>query len=175
MNPATSMSRILYFAYGANLEPRRFRRRCPGVTAIGRARLPGHRLAFTRYSRPERGGVADIVADADAEVWGVLWEMDERCVAALDDFEGVPQAYRRESVRVIDDGGAEHEAMAYVANRTGSFPPSSQYLSVIVAGARAHGLPEAYVAALEEQGTGKGELGEAGGRGNRVQGTRPHR
>jgi gamma-glutamylcyclotransferase (GGCT)/AIG2-like uncharacterized protein YtfP len=159
MNPATSMSRILYFAYGANLEPRRFRRRCPGATAVARARLPDHRLAFTRYSRPERGGVADIVADAEAEVWGALWEIDAACVAALDDYEGVPQAYRRERVRVIDDGGAEHEAMAYVANRTGSFPPSRQYLSVIVAGARAHELPEEYVAGLEELGTGKWEMG----------------
>jgi gamma-glutamylcyclotransferase (GGCT)/AIG2-like uncharacterized protein YtfP len=154
------MSRILYFAYGANLEPRRFRRRCPGATAIGRARLPDHRLAFTRYSRPERGGVADIVADAGAEVWGVLWEIDAACIAALDDYEGAPHAYRRETVRVIDDAGAEHDAMAYVANRTGSFPPSPQYLAIITEGARAHGLPEEYVRTLEELGTGKWELGK---------------
>lgn len=144
------MSRILYFAYGVNLEPRRFRRRCPGALVVGRARLPNHQLAFTRYSRAERGGVADIVPEPGAEVWGVLYEIDEGCLDALDEYEGAPRAYRRETVRVIDEGGAEREAVAYVANRTGEFLPSRQYLEIIARGAQAQGLPEEYVRALEQ-------------------------
>jgi gamma-glutamylcyclotransferase (GGCT)/AIG2-like uncharacterized protein YtfP len=144
------MSRVLYFAYGSNLDPRRFRRRCPGAAVVGRARLPDHQLAFTRYSRSERGGVADIVPQPDANVWGALYEVDEGCLAALDEYEGAPRAYRRETVRVIDDGGVEREAIAYIANRTGEFAPSRQYLAVIAQGARAHGLPEEYVRAIEQ-------------------------
>lgn len=147
------MSRILYFAYGALMEPLRFRRRCPGAVAVGRARLPDHRLAFTRYSRNERGGVADIVPQPGADVWGALYEVDEACLAALDEYEGVPRAYRRETVRVIDDEGAEREAVAYIANRTGEFAPSRQYLAVIARGAREHGLPEEYVQEIERMRT----------------------
>jgi gamma-glutamylcyclotransferase (GGCT)/AIG2-like uncharacterized protein YtfP len=143
------MSRVLYFAYGANMEPRRFKRRCPSAVTLGRARLSDYRLAFTRYSRAERGGVADIVAQPEAEVWGALYDIDERCFDALDEYEGAPREYRRETVRVIDDAGEAHEAVVYIANKTGDFAPSRLYLSVIAEGARAHGLPEAYVADIE--------------------------
>jgi gamma-glutamylcyclotransferase len=147
------MPRVLYFAYGANLDLRRFRRRCAGAKVLGRARLAGYQLAFTRYSTAEKGGVADIVPEPDAEVWGVLYEIDASCFAALDDYEGAPRAYRRETLRVVDDSGAEHEANVYIANRTGHFAPSRAYLAQIVGGAREHALPEEYVRAIEETRT----------------------
>ncbi len=144
------MSRSLYFAYGSNLHLRQFKRRCPGATVVGRARLPDYRLAFTRYSTRRKGGVADIVPQPGAEVWGALYDVDEAGMAALDEFEGAPRAYRRETVLVIDDAGAERAAVAYVANQTGQFAPSRQYLSIIANGARDHGLPEEYVRAIEQ-------------------------
>jgi gamma-glutamylcyclotransferase (GGCT)/AIG2-like uncharacterized protein YtfP len=144
------MSRIVYFAYGANLDVRRFRRRCPGGTVLGRARLPDYQLGFTRYSRAEKGGVADIVPEPGAEVWGVLYEIDEACFRTLDEYEGAPRAYRREPVSVIDEAGAPHDAVAYIANKTGAFAPSRQYLALIARGARDHGLPDDYVRAIEQ-------------------------
>jgi len=143
------MSRITYFAYGANLDFRRFRRRCPGATVLGRARLPDHRLAFTRYSRAEKGGVADIVAEPGAAVWGVLYEIVASSFAALDEYEGAPRAYRREVMHVVDGDGVECEAVVYIANKTGDFAPSRQYLALITRGAREHGLPEDYVQEIE--------------------------
>ncbi len=144
------MSSILYFAYGSNLDLRQFQRRCPGSVVVGRARLPGYQLAFTRYSRNRKGGVADIVPQPGAEVWGALYDVDEPCMAALDEYEGVPRHYRRETVRVFDDEGVEREAVAYIANRTGEFAPSRQYLAIIARGAREHRLPEEYIRAIEQ-------------------------
>ena len=144
------MSRITYFAYGANLDFRRFRRRCPGATVLARARLAGYRLAFTRYSSAEKGGVADIVAEPGASVWGVLYDIDAASLRALDEYEGAPRAYRRETLRVVDEAGVEHEAVVYIANKTGDFAPSRQYLAQITRGAREHGLPDDYVRALEQ-------------------------
>ena len=60
---------------------------------------------------------------------------------ALDEYEGAPRAYRRETVRVVDDASVEQEEIAYVANKTGEFAPSRQYLAQIAQGARNHGLP----------------------------------
>jgi gamma-glutamylcyclotransferase len=144
-----TVPRALYFAYGSNLDLRRFRRRCPGATVAGRARLAEHALAFTRYSRAEKGGVADIVPQPGATVWGALYEIDEGCFRALDEYEGAPREYRRETVVVIDDAGVEREAVAYVGNKTGEFAPSRQYLAQITRGAREHELPEEYVRTLE--------------------------
>jgi gamma-glutamylcyclotransferase (GGCT)/AIG2-like uncharacterized protein YtfP len=144
------MSHSLYFAYGSNLHLRQFKRRCPGATVVGRARLPDYQLAFTRYSTRRKGGVADIVPQPGAEVWGALYDVDEAGMARLDDFEGVPRAYRRETVRVVDDAAVEREAVVYIANQTGEFAPSRQYLSIIAHGARDHALPEGYVRAIEQ-------------------------
>lgn len=140
----------LYFAYGSNMESRRFKRRCPHSQVLGRARLPGHRLDFTRYSTGFKGGVADIVPEADSQVWGVLSHVEESDLASLDEYEGVPVGYRREWVTVLDDSGQEHPAVTYVANRTGRFTPSRTYLDIILRGAREHGLPPDYVRRLEQ-------------------------
>ena len=140
----------LYFAYGSNMEPRRFKRRCPRARVLGPARLPGYRLDFTRYSTGFRGGIADIVADPEAEVWGVLSRVEESDLASLDEYEGVPVGYRRERVTVLDESGQEHLAITYVANPTGRFAPSKAYIEIILAGAREHGLPPDYVRRLEQ-------------------------
>ena len=143
------MSRHLYFAYGSNLKLRQLLRRCPGSTVASRARLAGYRLAFTRYSTKRKGGVADIVAEEDAEVWGVLYDVDDEGMASLDAFEGVPRAYRRETLTVTDAEGVEREAQTYIANRTGEFAPGREYLDLIVTGARGHGLPDEYIRSVE--------------------------
>jgi gamma-glutamylcyclotransferase (GGCT)/AIG2-like uncharacterized protein YtfP len=143
----------IYFAYASNMDPQTFQRRCPGAKALGRARLPGHRLAFTRYSRQRRGGSADVVVDAPSEVWGVLYEVDDACLASMDKVEGVPAAYRREWVTVFGAQGQRLEAITYMANRMGEFLPSRAYLKVILRGARAHDLPGEYIGMLEQIGT----------------------
>ena len=140
----------LYFAYAPNMEPRRFRRLCPRATLVGPARLPGHRLAFSRYSRQRRGGSTDIVPDPEGEVWGVLYEVSDADLEALDRSEDVPAAYRRLTVVVEDAEGRERQAVTFVANRTGDFLPHPDYLRLIVEGAEARGLPPHYVDALRE-------------------------
>jgi cation transport regulator ChaC len=140
----------LYFAYASNMEPRRFRRLCPRGAVVGPARLPGRRLAFSRYSRQRRGGSTDIVPDADAEVWGVLYEVSDADLETLDRSEDVPTAYRRMTVVVEDAEGRQRQAVTYMANRTGEFLPHPDYLRLIVQGAEARGLPPHYVAALRQ-------------------------
>ncbi|MGB2696082.1 MAG: gamma-glutamylcyclotransferase family protein [Dehalococcoidia bacterium] len=144
------MARVLYFAYGALLDQRKLRRRCLDAVSLGRARLPDFRLAFTRYSRADKGGVADVVPEPGAEVWGALYDIDDACLASLDEYEEAPRAYRRETARVIAEDGVEREAVIYIANKTGDFAPSRQYLAIIVGGAREHGLPEEYVQGIEQ-------------------------
>jgi gamma-glutamylcyclotransferase (GGCT)/AIG2-like uncharacterized protein YtfP len=143
------MAGVLLFAYGALMEPRRMRRLCPGARLAGNARLPDHALAFTRYSRAEKGGVADVIPAEGTSVWGVLYEIKESCLGALDRYEETPRAYRRETTAVTDDKGVEQEAFVYFANRTGDFAPSRSYRDLIVRSARERGLPDDYLRELE--------------------------
>ena len=143
-----------YFAYGSNLEPVQMKRRCPSHRVVGRATLPGHRLVFpVRSGGDWGGGVAGIEpCDApDATVHGVLFEVDDADLAALDRYEAVAEGmYRRERVTVhLEDGGAT-ESWTYYAtpDPTGPSPPSRRYLNAILAGARHHGLPGSYVETL---------------------------
>ena len=131
------------------MEPQRCKRRAPRSRALGPARLPGYRLAFTRYSTGFRGGVVDTVPDPESEVWGVLYVMADSDLRSLDEYEGVPVQYRRERATVTDAEGRQREAFLYLANRTGQFTPRKEYLDILLRGARAHGLPEEWARHLE--------------------------
>ncbi len=123
---------------------------CPGHRFLGRARLPGHRLAFTRRSVRTGSGVADVVADPRGVVWGVLYELADTDLASLDRKEGAGWAYAREDVRVLDDDGSLHNAMAYVviAKSPEEIAPSAAYVQGLFDAGRERGLPEEYVGAL---------------------------
>ena len=147
-----STATFAYFAYGSNLDRLRLHESCPSAQLIGPARLPGHRLAFTRWSERWQGGVADVRPSEGAAVWGVLWEIDNGEVSALDRQEGlhlIPPRYARIEVMVQMNDGGERRCWSYrVAGREEEYVPSGHYLEMMLRGARAAGLPAAYVAAL---------------------------
>ncbi len=140
-----------YFAYGSNMASAQMAERCPGATALGAARLRGRRLAFDAWSERRGGMVADVPPAPDGEVWGVLWRVTDAHAAALDRFEGVARGqYRRASVRVERPGGGETDAFAYVIRAPAAEgPTTAAYRALLVEGAREHGLPAAWVRALE--------------------------
>lgn len=145
---------MLYFAYGSNLDAAQMRARCrnDALAPQGVALLPGHRLGFTHRSSIRHGGVADVIPAADAEVWGGLYDLSEAEFQLLDGFEGTPYVYRRQAVTVWRDGDVRRavEATTYVIVKRirPEPPPHPDYLSQIVSGASAVGLPKAYLARL---------------------------
>lgn len=133
-----------YFAYGSNLDVEQMARRCPGARLVGPAVLDGYRLGFTVHSELWEGGVADIVAAPGARVHGVLWDLNDEQLAALDRYEQVPVMYRRVRVSV----GGESVWTYEVVEKRPHVAPSARYRDVIVRAARAHGFPAAYVDAI---------------------------
>ena len=117
----------LYFAYGANLHLDNMRSRCPDAVAIQPFHLEDHRLAFS--------GVATILPEQASRVPGALWAISEADERALDQFEGWPYLYRKETIR--QDG---IEFMVYVMNSTIAGEPSKPYLDTIAAGYQDWGL-----------------------------------
>lgn len=140
------MSRTLVFAYGSNMHPLRMRTRVPGASLVGRARIEGHRLVINKRGR-DGSAKANLEADAEGVVWGVLWELTDGELTELDPHEG---GYERRAFESCDSTGAVIEVEAYVSDRLTDDPvPFDWYLEHMIAGARAGELPEDYVAWLE--------------------------
>jgi gamma-glutamylcyclotransferase (GGCT)/AIG2-like uncharacterized protein YtfP len=140
--------RLSYFAYGSNMLPAAIRAACPGHRYLGLARLPDHRLAFTRRSIRTGTGVADVVPAAGCQVWGALYELAATDFEALDRKEGAGWAYYKILVQVLPAGGLSPvEALTYTVARKEPAPvtPSTNYFRDLVAGARSRGAPAAYI------------------------------
>lgn len=141
----------LYFAYGSNMDGPHLRDHCPSAVSLGAARLDGHRLAFLRRSARTGTGVADVVVDPGATVWGAVWKIDERDLGALDLKEGEGHAYaRRETLVTLRSDDAEVLVHVYtvISKKDHEVTPSREYLLRMVTAAERHGLPADYVAAL---------------------------
>jgi gamma-glutamylcyclotransferase len=148
---------VLYFAYGSNMWREQMRQRCPEHELIGAAVLKDHALCFPRFSTIRQCGVAGIVEQPGAEVWGVLYRLNTRDLATLDKREGYDPAspphlnrYDRRTIRVLRNGDTL-DCLTYIARpEPGTHIPSVEYMSAIITGAEEHGLPAEYVAALKK-------------------------
>ncbi len=151
---------MLYFSFGSNLDPDQMRARCPAHREIGVAVLRDHKLVFPLYSGDWGGGVASVQLSHGNDVWGVLFDLTEEDLHALDGYEGFRtpgdphNLYEREQIWVElvrpADGSVPRRVRAwtYLAHTANAMPPSRRYLDAVIRGARAHRLPDDYVAAL---------------------------
>ncbi|ACB96074.1 gamma-glutamylcyclotransferase family protein [Beijerinckia indica] len=145
--------KIWYFAYGSNMHDSAFLERRgmrPLEWRVGRA--IGYRLRFNLDGRPlGKAAPANICADVSTEVWGVLYQITCRDMLRLNASEGVPgKRYRPTWLSVEDGHGRPVKAMTYIAEgNPHDGRPSLRYLSLLREGARAHGLPDAWVQFLE--------------------------
>lgn len=144
---------MLYFAYGSNMDWDQMRDRCPSARFVGVAKLPDHKLAFSRKSKARGCGVADAVADARSSVWGVVYQIADRDVGRLDAAEGyspgrATNAYRREERHVLLDGedAKPLAAAVYFATPEENPPrPNQAYKAQVLKGANHWHLPQDYI------------------------------
>lgn len=131
------------------------RKRCPSARFLGIAVLLNHRLAFSRYSSSStrRCGVADAVKYKGKEVWGVVYDVDERDIGNLDKKEGfqpgrMNNSYKREQRHVFLDGNLEKPLAVeiyFATPQPGPHLPSQKYKDLILSGANYWHLPENYI------------------------------
>ncbi len=144
--------RTLYFAYGSNMSEGDMRARCRSSRSLGSACLDEHRLAFTRRSVVSGTGVADVVSDPHQQVWGVVYELDDKELDVLDRKEGHGWAYTRERKRVrLTVDGSPHDAILYtvLVKERSEVPPSPAYLNSLIAAAEHHAFPHDYLVMLK--------------------------
>jgi HAD superfamily hydrolase (TIGR01509 family) len=143
---------VKYFAYASNMSTEAIVAACPSHRFLGAVRLPRHRLAFTRRSVITRTGVADVVGDADHDVWGALYSIAAADLERLDRKEGRGFAYERYEVFVLAADGTRHAALAYsvLAKEAEEVAPSPEYLRLMLDGARERALPVPYLLFLKD-------------------------
>jgi hypothetical protein len=151
----TAVPRVWYFAYGSNMQAATLRgRRGVSWSRALPARLAGWRFVCDKPPLlPDMAeSYANLVPEPGAEAWGVLFELEADDLAHVELTEGVLIGnYRRVDVVAEPLAGAEAvTAATLVADaRDPSLAPSERYRACLVAGAREHGLPAAWIAFLE--------------------------
>ena len=144
---------VWYFAYGSNMSLGVFvERRGLRPLAMRCGWLEGYRLCFDLPIGPGERACANVAAAAGSRIAGVLYQISRDDADRLDRTEGVPRGvYARVPVEVHVDGGERIAAFTYEsALRQPHRKPSARYLGLLLDGARTHGLPEEYVAWLEQ-------------------------
>lgn len=127
------MTPVLYFAYGSNLDDAQMRERCADARVVGLVKLPNYALVFGGFSHRWGGAVASVVRARGACVQGLLYELGNVDLRALDRFEGHPFAYERVIRWVRDDSGRRRRVMTYLQPEDGfeAWTPPLGYLSVL--------------------------------------------
>lgn len=142
---------FISFAYGSNMSTARIQERCRSATPLGVAELSGHDLRWHKRGRTDGSGKCDIVVSErpEARVFGVLYRIADCEKRTLDRAEGLGQGYAEITVQVLCEG-TPTTARAYQATDIDPrLQPFSWYHALVVAGAREHGLPPAYIERLK--------------------------
>lgn len=125
------MNRILYLAYGSNLNLEQMADCCPTAKPIGQVVLKDHQLLF----RGGHGGsVATVEPFKGKSVPCLLWEITQADEEVLDRYEGYPSLYRKETIKVRF-GKKNVETIVHIMNEGRPLgTPSRYYYSVILNG-----------------------------------------
>ncbi|HHU63108.1 MAG TPA: gamma-glutamylcyclotransferase [Clostridiales bacterium] len=141
-----------YFAYGSctNLESFKDTMREAGCEdkfrICGVDILDDYRLAFTRRSIKRKGGVLDIIESPGDYVLGVVYEIPEEAVSALDKREGAPDFYKRVENIKVELGYEQVKVFTYtvVEKDMNEIKPTPEYFDVVYKGMK-HRFPLEYI------------------------------
>jgi gamma-glutamylcyclotransferase (GGCT)/AIG2-like uncharacterized protein YtfP len=137
----------LYFAYGANMERAAMRKRCPGAAALGPARLAGWRYVIAE-------GYGSVAPSPGMCVYGVLWRLTPRDLAALNAFESLDSGLYRRMYLTVEAAAGRARALIYVGRRRGKRTPMPGYQERLVAAAQDWQLPPFYIEELRRLAPG---------------------
>lgn len=142
MTPAL---RFHYLAYGSNLHPLRLRERVPSAELLGIVELPGWIVRFRKRGQDGSAKCDLVQADAGNAAYAALFTLEAGDKPLLDAAEG--RGYD-ESMLEVTLAGRRFAPFVYLAAASHIDPmlqPFHWYRELVIAGARYHGLPPAYV------------------------------
>lgn len=142
---------VYYFAYGSNMAVERLKNRVESAEKICVTKLEGYLLMFHKVSKKDGSGKCDIINTGKLEdkVYGVLFKVQSNNLGTLDKYEGRGYGYERTLVKVTSESGETFDAETYVATDINTdIRPYLWYKEHVLRGAKASGLPEAYISMI---------------------------
>jgi gamma-glutamylcyclotransferase (GGCT)/AIG2-like uncharacterized protein YtfP len=132
---------MIYFAYGANMERAAMGTRCRDATPMGQAALRGWRYVIAQ-------GYGSVTPARGMCVFGVLWRLTPRDLAALNTFESLDSGLYRRARLSVEFEGRRVGALVYLSRSGGKPRPMPGYQERLVAAAQDWRLPPRYIAEL---------------------------
>ena len=122
---------------------------CPTAKLIGATELKNYRLAF-------RGSRASALATIEKLKGGIvpalLWEISPQDESALDRWIGVPELYRKATIKVRRDGTPVDVLIYILISGKPQNKPSAFYYSTLLEGYRAAGFDADILKAAVQDG-----------------------
>uniref|UniRef100_A0A1A7XTU1 Gamma-glutamyl cyclotransferase a n=1 Tax=Iconisemion striatum TaxID=60296 RepID=A0A1A7XTU1_9TELE len=144
---------FLYFAFGSNLLKERIQLANPMATFVSTGRLKDYKLDFGYWGENVQtnwhGGAATIKFSPGAEVWGVIWSLNNETLANLDNQEGVNTGMYTPLEVSVETNEGTVLCRTYQMNNFHAALPSPQYKKVVCLGAEQNKLPDEYVTSLK--------------------------
>ena len=142
------MSSRLFAAYGFGLNRAEMAKHCPTAKMIGSAELKNYRLSF-RGSKAS--AVATIEKAKSGSVAALLWEISPQDEIALERWIGVPELYRKSTIKVRRDGTLVETLIYILISGKPQNKPSAFYYSTLLEGYRAAGFDETILKAAVQE------------------------
>jgi hypothetical protein len=138
-----------YFAYGADMDLATIKARSGGAQVLSPARLIGYRVAFFGHNPVWDSGLETLVAEVEAETWGVLYRLRSAEWDRLDAHVGATiegaGAYFHYPVEVVTSNQERYQVRTYRKSSQGKpGQPSTEYLDFLIRSAASQGVPVTY-------------------------------
>ena len=143
---------IYYFAYGSNTNKEDLEKWCKKTKQkvilrnLVKYLLRGYNLEFRGHSEARRGGVATIHKMVGGEVWGVIYQTDEKSLDSLDIKEG--EKYKRIGLKIFLNK-KEETVIVYIMKKNKINRPNKEYIKIIIEGLRKHEISQKYLRILK--------------------------
>ena len=142
----------LYFGYGANLNPKRFKKLRMNYTDLGVANLKDHEINFTLATEYKHKSYAGVHGLEGSVVPGYLVKLDKKSLKYLDCLEWCGfGAYKRVKKKVVFENDLI-EAWVYIVNKPDEDRyPSKIYLNNMIKAAEDNNFSKEYIDKLKLQ------------------------
>lgn len=147
---------MLYFAYGSNMLRERIchPNRVPGARWLQTGYVIGRKLAFHKRSK-DGSGKCDIPLSGRStdRVYGVVYEVPEEQMGALDAVEALGHGYCRTTIEVLSEDLSPLTADVYLGDPPYLDPalsPYTWYKDLVLCGARQNGFSQQLLNAIAD-------------------------
>ena len=121
------MSKILYFAYGSNLNHYQMKNiRCFGSRYLKAFFLKDYKMMFCHPNKLNKFGYANIMKKKGSKVAGAIWEITKDHEKILDNYEQFPNIYQKEYYYLEGK-----KVMFYTMNKCFIKDPPNSYIDTI--------------------------------------------